>query len=790
MDLSQTKLNFVEWNSIEIPVSSDELTILDIISKGYHDINIIHNTLPSLYSLLKLQPNDDLDTYLYNKYLKTNIDKINKKYNINFSLVISEKKTKIKKADEIRIESLTKLLENNTNVYEYMVYDMIKSILKTKSISKKMYYYYTIIHFNKLTVLNINKYFQQYVDFILDLFKCDIPIKTLLYNSSDIIEKNEYIYKYQDTKLYDHQKELYITVKSPNPKLILYKAPTGTGKTMSPLGISEGYKIIFVCAARHVGLALAKAGISKNKRIAFSFGCNDIEDVKLHYFAASSFIKDRRSGSIRKVDNSYGEKVEIMISDIKSYPSAMNYMLAFNKKEDIILYWDEPTISLDYGEHDLHKYIKNIWKINQIPNIVLSSATFPNEMYINECIDDFKNKYMDAMVKTISSHDFKKTIPVLNKNNFIEVPHTLCKSYTELVDSVNYCMENMTTLRYLDIEEIIKFVKFMDSQNYINERYKVENHFESIDDVTISNIKLYYLLLLKNITEDQYNIIYDLVQKQREAVYKSTINLTTTDSNTLTHGPTIYMTNDVKKIGKYCLQITKIPVGVLEEIKQNIEYNNALSIKIKQLEHDLDDGTKKDQEKEKKISEGRIDPAMKELTKQINALRMMSKQVELHDSYVPNKKAHIELWNSKQTGEEFTSDINDEVVEKIMMIDDVDGFWKLLLLMGIGVFDINNNKDYIEIMKYLAQQQKLFMIIASTDYIYGTNYQFCHGYIGKDLDGLTQEKTIQALGRIGRGKLQQNYTLRFRDDNLIKKVFIPDDYCPEIENINKLFISK
>ena len=559
---------------------------------------------------------------------------------------------------------------------------------------------------------------------------------------------------------------------------------------MSPLGISEGYKIIFVCAARHVGLALAKAGISKNKRIAFSFGCNDIEDVKLHYFAASSFIKDRRSGSIRKVDNSYGEKVEIMISDIKSYPSAMNYMLAFNKKEDIILYWDEPTISLDYGEHDLHKYIKNIWKINQIPNIVLSSATFPNEMYINECIDDFKNKYMDAMVKTISSHDFKKTIPVLNKNNFIEVPHTLCKSYTELVDSVNYCMENMTTLRYLDIEEIIKFVKFMDSQNYINERYKVENHFESIDDVTISNIKLYYLLLLKNITEDQYNIIYGLVLKQRETVYKSTINLTTTDSHTLTHGPTIYMTNDVKKIGKYCLQITKIPVGVLEEIKQNIEYNNALSTKIKQLEQDLDDGTKKDQEKEKKISEGRIDPAMKELTKQINALRMMSKQVELHDSYVPNKKAHIELWNNKQTGEEFTSDINDEVVEKIMMIDDVDSFWKLLLLMGIGVFDINNNKDYIEIMKYLAQQQKLFMIIASTDYIYGTNYQFCHGYIGKDLDGLTQEKTIQALGRIGRGKLQQNYTLRFRDDDLIKKVFIPDDYCPEIENINKLFISK
>ena len=92
-------------------------------------------------------------------------------------------------------------------------------------------------------------------------------------------------------------------------------------------------------------------------------------------------------------------------------------------------------------------------------------------------------------------------------------------------------------------------------------------------------------------------------------------------------------------------------------------------------------------------------------------------------------------------------------------------------------------------MKNLTQQQKLFMIIASTDYIYGTNYQFCHGYIGKDLHNLTQEKTIQALGRIGRGKLQQNYTLRFRDDNIIKKVFLPDDYKPEVNNINKLFSS-
>ena len=32
----------------------------------------------------------------------------------------------------------------------------------------------------------------------------------------------------------------------------------------------------------------------------------------------------------------------------------------------------------------------------------------------------------------------------------------------------------------------------------------------------------------------------------------------------------------------------------------------------------------------------------------------------------------------------------------------------------------------MDIMKKLAEEQKLYLIIASSDYIYGTNYQFCH----------------------------------------------------------------
>ena len=114
--------------------------------------------------------------------------------------------------------------------------------------------------------------------------------------------------------------------------------------------------------------------------------------------------------------------------------------------------------------------------------------------------------------------------------------------------------------------------------------------------------------------------------------------------------------------------------------------------------------------------------------------------------------------------------------------------WKILLLMGIGVFTKQTNKEYTDIMKKLAEEQKLYLIIASSDYIYGTNYQFCHGYLSKDLKNMTQEKMIQAFGRVGRSSSQSNYTLRIRDNALIIKLYTKDNNKPEVRNMNKLFI--
>ena len=181
------------------------------------------------------------------------------------------------------------------------------------------------------------------------------------------------------------------------------------------------------------------------------------------------------------------------------------------------------------------------------------------------------------------------------------------------------------------------------------------------------------------------------------------------------------------------------------------------------------------------------------MSEQINNLKSIIKRATIDDMFIPNKLAHLNKWTEglSNVSRSFTSSIDDDVVESIMLLKDVDDSWKILLLLGIGIFTDHRSTDYSEIMKQLADKQKLYLIIADSDYIYGTNYQFCHGYLGKDLL-LTQEKIIQSLGRIGRSNIQQEYTARFRDISQINMLFQHLSFYekPEVINMNILFNSK
>ena len=98
-----------------------------------------------------------------------------------------------------------------------------------------------------------------------------------------------------------------------------------------------------------------------------------------------------------------------------------------------------------------------------------------------------------------------------------------------------------------------------------------------------------------------------------------------------------------------------------------------------------------------------------------------------------------------------------------------------------------DNNDYVEVMKGLADQKSLYLIIANSDYIYGTNYQFSHCYLGKDMKNMSQEKIIQCIGRIGRQERNKHFSFRFRSEEQINMLYDIQENSIEAENMNKLF---
>ena len=795
MDFTQRKLSKPEWESIEVPVSEREKSILKLIKDGFHNIDLKYNYNNTILSYAKLERSDVMEKHIFNLYLKKRLEKIYKKSGIDRKINISVKISP-KKKELIRLDNIKDTIDNNKDIlYEFTVLELIEKMLTNvvKKRDKWMYYYYTLTHLIKIH-LKMNIILEQEVKTLLDQFHNEVNHIALLENCKDTMEKNSYLLRYSDVELYEHQKRIFSLFKNNTPKLVLYVAPTGTGKTLTPIGLSESNRVIFLCAARHVGLALAKAAISAGRKIALAFNCNDSDDVRLHFAAAKEYTRNYRTGGIFRVDNSVGDNVEMIISDIQSYSIAMRYMSAFNPKDKIITYWDEPTITMDYESHPFHELIQQNWRENIIPNIVLSSATLPKEEDIREVIGDYKAKF-DGEVISIISADCNNSIPLISKEGHITLPHHLPENedYQKMLECVSHCVNSSSLIRYMDLAEICKFILYVNSNSELltQHRYKIETYFETVDDIKIKTIKNYYLQILPKIYPPHWSKVYTHFKQHRTTPFTSNIYVTTKDAYTLTHGPSIYLAKDVEKVARFYLQQSNIPVEVIKMIQDKVCKNDKMNDEIAKLERTYENAMQKDAAKEKKMgNEDRVPPEMKQLRRKIENLQLHISSVSMPELYVPNTKEHLYKWcKDEDNTSVFIPEISDEYVIKLMQLNDVEPMWKLLLLMGIGVFMDHTSVGYVEIMKSLAQEQKLLLILATDDYIYGTNYQFCHGYISKDLVHLTQEKLIQAIGRVGRNKQNKDYSVRMRDNSFLSKIFTPLDIKKEAIMMNKLFNS-
>ena len=111
-----------------------------------------------------------------------------------------------------------------------------------------------------------------------------VNIQMVLKNISLLYEHNK-IFDYKPLNCISIKKTFLIFFAKNElfPNLSPYCAPTSSGKTLSPIALSQDYRVIFICASKHIGLSLAKSSFHMKRKIGFAFGCNSQDNIRLNY---------------------------------------------------------------------------------------------------------------------------------------------------------------------------------------------------------------------------------------------------------------------------------------------------------------------------------------------------------------------------------------------------------------------------------------------------------------------------------------------------------------------------
>ena len=807
--LKQTKLTKEEWCHIEIPIQDKkEQSILNLINSGYDDLNITWTNKICLREYLKIKP--IYDDAIFNTFINDYLKQIN---NLPFDIECNEKvDQKMRRSDMIKMKNSKEIIFNDESVKDKIVEFKIISELqkyykylnKKKSNVKKTILSYINIHFLKNEFRdNLNSKLNNILDIFFQKEQHIIDIQTVVKNLSKFYEHNE-IFDYRKVSLYNHQKDIFELFRSENknPKFVFYCSPTSSGKTLTPIALAQEYKIIFVCASKHVGLSLAKSSYHVGKKIGFAFGCETKDNIRLNYNAISKYTTTDYGKKIP--DHSDGTNVEIMICDILSYESAMIYMTKFHNPSNIILFWDEPTIGLDVETHELHSIISNNWSKNIIPNIVFSCATLPDEKSIKPVICNVKDKFEHLSFHYIESVDYFSNITLYDTSGIVIAPHTYFGDYDIMINFLNH--HDKKYYKFYDCNECVKFLLFLENDYNFT---IIKDNFTSLNNISLFKIKDVYISTLKTIDRESWKSLREAYIKQNKEITNNQkcvgINITSEHAYTLTNGPTLFVSDNVENICKYMLMKANLEKNTLANIEKKVEQNRKILQSLIQMKNDYEDKIESFKDCDKIMTNMRFPPEVLDLYNNIEKKQNELLTLSLDNIHKPNTRTHYNKWkpgdaSSYEDSDVFSSSLSDEDIKEIVELYNIKTLYKMMMMMGIGVFSNSimketdnktiqeDNNKYIETMKKLAEQKGLYLIIANSDYIYGTNYQFSHCYLSKDMKNLSQEKIIQCIGRVGRQEKNKHFSFRFRTQEHIDTFYSVVENSIEAENMNRLFV--
>jgi hypothetical protein len=838
----QSRLSKAEWESVEVPLPESEMEIVRLLLSDDDD-TLLRFRDPSLVSFMQLEKKDAaVHRFVFEKYfldpfsaLKSTAMDVDMKSFWRYWCTRYEQEKKEegklvsltwKKADEIRLKNAHSMLEYNaSHCAESMVWTICTRGLfqeaSDRSTLRDLYTLHQILPharvipgFNPFVLQLAEEWFRVVQHFWEQMEPDDDEDEddeeestvvvgqqlhvALLQNAQLILDRNMEWHRFRPQQLYVHQQSLFSLFRAPPPpSIVFYAAPTGTGKTKSPIGLVQyDYCVLFVCAARHIGLDVARTAIAARQKVGFAFGCESARDVRLHHFAATNPTRCPRSGRIVKCNDEDGSRVQLLISDVQSMKVAIEYLLHSGKdRARMIVFHDEPTISMEHADHPLHAPLQANWNVMvhhyQLPYIILSCATLPHpEWWTGQ--STLGSPYQ---VVRIASHDTMKSITLVDTEGYVAMPHRMLFSPEELRHCVQFLLAEETMFRYLDTQECAR---------YLLDHEPEPDVWFSIASFDNRSLKERYLRVLLLRQEGLPSPAVQPITKLFPFSSESGMLLTTQDAHTFQYGQSLILANNVDTIATFLVQQSHLPPTILSSLLAILDNNASLHRQMEPLRQSLDDLSMKEMDKERKMAKASDDDAVVikltsglALQQQLQRLELQLRIAQLDAVYVPNTLKHVFKYRPDMGSADhaalFSGHVSESEVNTFLHCpcdqpDKGDDHVRLLFLMGIGVL-CPAYPSSVELVKQCMNRESLFMTLLSDDYIFGLNNQCAHLVLCKDLQFMTRSKVMQALGRVGRGEWKAQYTVRFRSNALLRTCFLPEEveHNMELRNFNRLF---
>lgn len=553
-------------------------------------------------------------------------------------------------------------------------------------------------------------------------------------------------------KPYPHQREVTSHILNPeNVKsgvFIQYGVSTNAGKTASIVGIAQAVSFLQDFGVKKTLMAVCEVKTVREMMGQWLYQ-SDIP------FAFASMVKSHSNPSERVVKVSLGYackgKSENCVAIVCSPEVAVKLLAEEGACDKYVAFLDEPTYDADRVDSRFLAF--NMEVIAKAPKMfILSSATLSDVGTENPFLSHFRRRFPSARSVVVSNNVTYGACEVKTMDQIVVLPHLGCVTCEEL----SAVVERIETEFYGKFYTPAILLKMRDILSAIPLAHAVVSDYLSTTFGNISNLNpnsvrlaaIHILRLVSGSSDEVVKLLCDPSLYQEDGIMqKLDFEQMGTTQAGVYPSMTLVATLDPMS---FALKSFKT---YLEEIEKRCKSFNSL----------LTEYEKKFalwQEQVERLESARMPE--EDRNRELSVLMDEKPVLEFPESLQIGTREHARKYGYSVTqvrGELSLSDVSFD----LMNVSD-----KLILLLcaGVGVISSELSEYYTDAVLHFASKGHLKFVITDGSIVYGTDYPFGGVVVTEEFSRLYGLNTIhQLISRAGRGK-----------NSLFAKVFM-DDIC-------------